>query len=76
MKTFAAILLLSVVAASKRSGGHRSRDIVGAESIKAKCTSMSDDGLMKLHAAALSLEADGSGDVISPDRVANKVAAA
>ena len=72
MKTFASILLLAVAA----EAGKRRREIVGAEIVKAVCKDMSDDGMMKMGAYAFSWEADGSGDVISPDRVADKVAAA
>lgn len=71
MKTFAAILLLGVAAASRRRS-----TIVGAEQVKATCNSVSKDGLTRMRTSASSWEADGSGDVISPDRVADKVAAA
>ena len=73
MKTFAAILLLAAAADARRS---RKREVVGAEMVYATCKDMSDDGMMKMGALAMSWEADGSGDEISPDRVADKVAAA
>jgi len=79
MKTFAAILLLGAVAAAKRSDGLKDREdneTVGAENIKAMCKSMSDEGKMTIRAQASSWEADGSGDVISPDKAADRVAAA
>jgi len=74
MKAFAAIMMVAAMADAKRRNAWRKR-VTGAEIVNATCMAKSDDEMSGVKMSAFGWEADGSGDAISPDWIASKVAA-